>query len=481
MQLNQTRERAATAHTHEGAPAVALGPEAELRRAVMACLLWEDSFYESGEAIAQRIARLVPLCRPAHVAACAYHARTEMKVRHAPLLLVALMTRHPAHRALIGRLLPDVIQRADEVTEFLAIYFSPAVGSTKLCAQAKKGLARALLKFDEYHLAKYDRAGKSWRLRDALFLTHANPGLGIPPEERARYTRAERRAEREATGPEVVVYDLDERERLFQRLANDELRAPDTWEVALSGGADKKATFERLMAEKKLGALAFLRNLRGMLEAGVSREAIAGYASSVPVGRVLPFRFVAAARYVPALEPALEAMMFRALAGAERLPGKTAIVVDNSGSMGSSVSARSEMSRTDAACALAVLARELCEDCVVIGFGSAAEVVPARRGFALRDAIRRGPGGGTMTGTALKLAAKEGYDRVILITDEQSHQTIGPPLAGARGYVVNVASYQHGVGYDGGWTHVDGWSEAVLSYVAAAEGLAAVIDQPEEA
>jgi 60 kDa SS-A/Ro ribonucleoprotein len=34
--------------------------------------------------------------------------------------------------------------------------------------------------------------------------------------------------------------------------------------------------------------------------------------------------------------------------------------------------------------------------------------------------------------------------------------------------VINVASNRNGVGY-GAWTHVDGWSEAVVDYIAELE------------
>ncbi|HEY0651305.1 MAG TPA: hypothetical protein VGD44_25675, partial [Phenylobacterium sp.] len=39
-----------------------------------------------------------------------------------------------------------------------------------------------------------------------------------------------------------------------------------------------------------------------------------------------------------------------------------------------------------------------------------------------------------------------------------------------KGYVINVASARNGVGY-GKWVHIDGFSEAVLSYIREAEGL----------
>ena len=59
-------------------------------------------------------------------------------------------------------------------------------------------------------------------------------------------------------------------------------------------------------------------------------------------------------------------------------------------------------------------------------------------------------------------------DRVIVVTDEQSHDGIAAPWV-PRSYVVNVAPYQPGVGYRNGWNHIDGWSERVLDYIAETE------------
>jgi 60 kDa SS-A/Ro ribonucleoprotein len=205
-----------------------------------------------------------------------------------------------------------------------------------------------------------------------------------------------------------------------------------------------------------------------MTQAGASEKLVRSALLSLKTERVLPFRFVGAANHAPQWEPELETAMLQNLAEMPKLAGKTAIVVDNSGSMSDKVSGKSELSRIDAACALAILVREVCERAVVIGFGTGAAVIPARKGFALRDAIKRGPGGGTNTDTALTLARQQGYDRIIVITDEQSHQAVSGPLAGAKGYFINVASNKNGIGY-GPWTHIDGWSEAVLQYVQAAE------------
>ena len=50
----------AALRTHQGALAVPVSAEAQLRRSVLACMLWEDQFYEDGVSIADRIAALVP-------------------------------------------------------------------------------------------------------------------------------------------------------------------------------------------------------------------------------------------------------------------------------------------------------------------------------------------------------------------------------------------------------------------------------------
>ena len=421
-----------TTRTHEGAPAQNISSELQLRRSVLACLLWEDQFYEDGVEIAGRIQSLVSKVSAEKVAALALEARGEMKLRHVPLLLVREMARLKTHRELVSQTLAQVIQRADELAEFVAIYWKD--GKVPLSAQTKKGLAKTFHKFDEYQLAKYDRNGPI-RLRDVLFLCHAKP-----------------RDVQQAA--------------LWRRLIEGELQTPDTWEVALSSGADKRDAWERLLRERKLGALALLRNLRNMKQAGVDESLVLGGIDAMNTGRVLPFRFLAAARYVPQWEEALGRAMLSSLTEQEKLPGRTVLLVDISGSMTAALSRRSEMLRTDAAYGLAVLLREICEKVAIFTFSDDLAEVPPRRGFALRDALHASqPHNGTYLGRALE-KIREKYDRILVITDEQTHDRVPGPQG--RGYVINVASNKNGVGY-GAWMHIDGWSEAVVEYIRALE------------
>jgi hypothetical protein len=442
-------------YTHEGAKAVPVNAEQQLRRSVMSCLLWEKEFYESGEDIAVRIASSVPQVDAQKVADMAVEARTKMKLRHVPLLLVREMAKHPTHKHLAAKTLETVIQRPDELSEFLAIYWKNR--KCPLSAQVKKGLASAFEKFSEYQLAKYNRDGQI-KLRDVLFLCHAKP----------------KDAEQDA---------------LWKRLINNELAVPDTWEVSLSAqdGIPKKEKWERLLKERKLGALALLRNLRNMQEDNVDEALIIQGLQALNPEKVLPFRFIAASKYAPQLETYLEKSMMKCLSIQDKLQGKTVLLVDVSSSMNIRLSSKSDMTRIDAACGLAILAREVFETIKIFTFSMKLVEAPARRGFALRDAIMNSQ---EHSGTPLGLAVECIYadkskkvntlnfahypmpisyqgqnlrpDRLIVLTDEQSADPVRDPIG--KGYLINVASAQNGVGY-GEWTHIDGWSESVISYI----------------
>jgi 60 kDa SS-A/Ro ribonucleoprotein len=432
-------------HTHEGAKAVRINADLQLRRLTLSTMLFEDQFYVDGKTIAEAILEATKNVKPEKIAALAIECRESQKLRHMPLFLVReLARRKDIEAGLVSETLTAVIQRADELAEFVALYWKDQPGKKTLSAQVKKGLAAAFQKFSAYDLAKYNR-DNAVKLRDVLFLCHAKP----KDQEQAA---------------------------IWKQLVDGTLPAPDTWEVKLSAGEGKKSEEQKkehwsaLLAENKLGALALLRNLRNMQEGGVPMDAIRAGLLKMKVDRVLPFRFISAARYAPKLEPELEQAMLKCLAEHEKIAGKTVLLLDVSGSMESKVSGKSEISRMDAACGVGMLLREVCSDVVVYTYSTMAALIPSRRGFALRDAIVQSqPHSSTNTRAAVELVnQKEKYDRLIVITDEQSADGSGDPLPGALGYMINVASYQNGIGY-GKWTHIDGWSEACIDFIREIE------------
>ena len=159
-------------HSYRGTPIGCISSELELRYLVLDCRDWPVHLQSDAAEIASRIAELVPKVRAERVAALAVEAREQMKLRHVPLLLVREMARHKTHRRLVAETLARVIQTADELCEFVEIYWKD--GRVPLSTQVKKGLAAAFPKFDEQQLAQHDRGGPV-QLRDVLFLCHAKP------------------------------------------------------------------------------------------------------------------------------------------------------------------------------------------------------------------------------------------------------------------------------------------------------------------
>lgn len=440
--------------THGGGIASHINPEQQLRRSVMSCMLWERGFYEEGEAITARIIKTIPLVKPEIVAEIAVTARSEMKLRHVPLLIVREMARLTKHKKYVADTLISVIQRPDELTEFLAIYWKDE--RQPLSAQVKKGLAKAFNEFSAYALAKYNRDG-AVKLKDVLFLCHAKP-------------------------------KDKEQETLWKQLISGKLTPPDTWEVSLSAGKNKKDTWTRLIKESKLGGLAMLRNLRNMSNSNVSEELIKQGMEQINVDRILPFRFLVAAKHNPDYEEYIENTFNRCCLYQQKLKGKTILIVDVSGSMyGGSISRYSELNRAQAASSLAVLVRGICDNAKIYATAGSdsnrthkTQKVPARKGFALSDAVYSlcSPlgGGGIFLKQVMDYVYEEEKtaDRIIVITDEQdcsAGSEDSPQKANAFGkynYMLNVASNENGIGYDK-WIHINGFSEAVINYIIESE------------
>lgn len=437
-----------------GAAAAKQDSEGLLRRAVMACMLWEDMAYESGAAGAQNIAALVPLVEPEKVAQIAIEAREKQKLRHVPLWIVVQMLKSPKHKKLVRGVIGSVITRADQLTDLVALYWKD--GKKPLPRQMKLGLADAFQKFDEYRFAKYDRDNEI-KLRDALRLCHAKPSQG--------------------------------KEELFKKVNERTLTPPDTWEVALSGGADKKATWERLIVEKKIGNLAFLRNLRNMVTANVDPATVRLGLRQINDEGLLPLNFLAAQDNAPKFAAEIEEAMLRVYSEREKLPGHTVFVMDVSGSMSTAVSAKSQLSRIDAGAAMAILARETCESCSIYATAGSdglrihkTQLLPSYRGFGLLAQIQQAAnslgGGGIFTRQCLEYIkddmAGEKPQRIIVFSDSADCDRANPIPApfGWNNYIVDVSAHKRGINYKGVWTsEIAGWSEHFLTFIAAMEGL----------
>jgi hypothetical protein len=422
--------------THEGGKAVEITPYQRLKRTVLACMLFEDNFYEDGVAVVDRIKELCSRCNCEDILKLAFDATHLYHLRHVPLQLIVEALKSPNICLNAHGYIDCIITRPDMMTDLLALYWKD--GKKPIANQLKKGLALAFQKFDEYQLGKYNRDNPI-KLRDVLFLVHAKPK------------------------------DKDQAD-LWKRLANKQLKTPDTWEVRLSAGQDKKATFAELLYKGKLGKLAILRNLRNMQQSGVPKETVAYELMRNPK-EMLPFQYIAAAKECPEWEDIVDPAMIQACALKPKFLGKTVIMVDVSGSMDSPISNKSKMMRMDAACGMAILLRECTDDPTIFTFSNGIALVPNRHGMALRDAIVSSqPHSGTYLGGCLNNVIRSGmrYDRLIVITDEQIGDMI-PQMPFGKNYIFNIAGYQNGIGNHNQWTTITGFSEASIDFIRELE------------
>lgn len=451
--------------THEGAIASRNTPYQELRRSVLSCLLWEDTFYESGESIAQRIMKNALIVDPFALAHLAIEARQSFHLRHVPLLLLTALFK-------TGRTIPRltrdtieaVISRPDEMAELIALYWKD--GKKPIPYSVHKGLRQAAHKFDAFQLNKWDRDGDI-KLRDVAFLSH----LSFPDMERASLmANAVNKSffPDETKGGFRVIREL----ALWGKAPHRE--TPETWEALIAAaGSNKqvrKDTWEDLLKRNLrrgsggFGYMAVLRNLRNMAQDGVNHQLIENVIEArIGARRVLPFRFIQAAKVEPQFFRALDNALKASVVSQEGLPGNTAVCVDCSGSMQSKLSVKSEVTRFDAAAALA--------GCIngrmrLIAFGvTAKEVIPVQGMGCAHVLQNSGVGHATNAHLAVDIANKMNPDRIIVITDEQVTRALPKPK---NGYIINVAPYKNGIGY-GDWTKIDGFSPATLDYIREME------------
>ena len=440
-----------------GALAAKQSNTALLRRAVLANLLWEDVAYMDGMKVAEEIQRLIPLCPAIDVYNIALEARTMQKLRHTPLFIAVEMCKYPEHKMFVQDLLPQIITRADMLTDFLAIYWKD--GKKPIANQAKKGLAKAFHNFNEYKFAKYDRDA-AIKLRDVMFLCRPKP---------------------------ENQYEQD----LFKKVADRTLATPETWEVLLSTGKDKKESWTKLITEGKIGGLAMLRNIANMRRANVDKKVINEGLEKLKSSMLMPLDFLKAFRMNPEFGRQIEDAMINSYANLPKLKGKTLFIVDVSGSMGARMSEKSDFSRYDAACAMAMLAANQCEDYEIVctagndytHTGAHRHIPYPQKGFGIFEQIReanRNIGyGGIFTRQCLEWCNNkfkgQKFDRIIVFSDSQDcdfpERRIPKPF-GTYNYICDVSAHTKGVNYKGTWdAEISGFSEHFITFIAAMEGI----------
>lgn len=366
------------------------------------------------------------------------------------------------------------IFRMDDMSEIKDAWF--ALGQKGLPASMRKGFASVLENADTYQLAKYKNT-----VIDISNLVHPNSKL----------SKAE--VEVEFEGQKVKMKALD---AIMKGIAV----AADTWETTQSeagqivakavreGKLDKQEAekvlaeakadnWEGLLKDGKLGVLAALRNIRNMMK-NPRQEMIEAWCklitdpAKVRQALILPIHFDLAYdvvdnefgqnKYANKVRQALQDGYIAALPNlAAAFPGKTLIVVDNSGSMGGfpvsdgktavhyryGYSKRTQTAGYKAGLIAATFAAATGGD--IIQFGGSAHWFQYDKNenvFSLAQEVCTASDGWTNPHAAFELITRErkAYDRIIFISDNEVNGKV--TSAAYKEYVRRVCDpYVYGI------------------------------------
>jgi hypothetical protein len=490
-----------TGRTAEGAPGYGRDAKSELFLLAVTNMVGEGTFYESANS---RDARFEQLVRHVAVVDYAWFRGFVGWLRNsANMRTASVVAAVEGAKGLLdakvggGRLLFEGLARADEPGEALA-YWLGRYGRP-IPKPIKRGIADAARRlYTEFNFLKWDSERNAVRFADVIELTRPDPAT-MPQNQLFRYILDARRGHNAIADEKVypAYMPLTVRQVEWRRNAEKAplplggLLDPEyirgaglTWEdvlSALGSKVDKAKLWEALIPN--MGYMALLRNLRNFDQAGISLAAARQVQdkltdpNEVRRSRQFPLRFLSAYRELSSLTwgASLETALDLSVTNIGRLPGRTLVLVDMSGSMDRRMSLRSSVSRRDIAAVFgAALAKKDPAGVDLVQFGTGSERVSFSQGDSvLRTATTRFRG---MGGTNTQAAARKfyaGHDRMIILTDEQSHD--GDPTAVVPAsvpcYTWNLAGYRFGSAPSGiGNRHTfGGLNDAAFSVIALLE------------
>jgi len=277
----------------------------------------QAQFYRGASQTTDRVAELIKEMKDKKFTAkAAIYARNEYGMRSISHVVAGELAKLAKGEKWTKNFYDKVVHRVDDTTEILSYYVTKY--GKPIPNSLKKGLAKGLLKFDEYQIAKYKVSGKAMSLVDVINLVRPKPTPAI------------------------------------DALMKGTLKAAETWEKKLTQAGQKAETEEQkaelkdeawkeLIKTRKIGYFALLRNLRNIIEQ--SPEMIDDACKLltdeklIKKSLVLPFRYVSALKEVEKLNDsrkviiALSKAIDISCANIPKFDGKIAIVLDDSGSM----------------------------------------------------------------------------------------------------------------------------------------------------
>jgi len=327
MKYNEKTEGKSREINYMGTNAYRLDNRTRLLNIVGTTFVAEPTYYELDD-----VKEIIEMCqkdKSEFILQLAAYARNELYLRSAPTLLLVIAANINETKPLVRKYATKIIKRVDQMTEALAMQL--ALFGKPIPNSLKKAIASAFITFDEYQLGKYRAEGKKVTLKDVVKLCHP-----------AAYKKE----------------GLD----LAKKIIDETLATPYTWETEMSTkpNEDRGKLWDELISSNRLGYMATLRNLRNMIKYRVTKiSEVANYISNekaVAHSKQFPHRYLSAHQMLKEyLEKKEEGIVFEkdelpiekietllaainkatVIAANKNIPklqGKTAILVDNSGS-----------------------------------------------------------------------------------------------------------------------------------------------------
>ncbi len=243
----------------------------EIVSVVLNSMLNGDSYYEKE---AERINRIEGLVGKASedsefVAKAMVYTRNEGRLRSVSHLMATLLAEKVKGEDFLKPAFVKAIVRPDDMTEMLSLWNTRNKG-TMVPNSLRRAFKTALeSKFDEYQFRKYAAPKSAVKLKDVVKLAHPSP-KGFDDQT------------------------------IFKRLIEDQLAAIETAQTINAGktGVERVDAYMEQIKSGKMGYMAAVKNIRTMLENGISTEDLKVWANMitdpkrVAASMMLPFRFV---------------------------------------------------------------------------------------------------------------------------------------------------------------------------------------------
>ena len=384
-----------------------------------AMLAGKNSFYETEK---DRINKIINFIKnnkeeAEFLAKAMVFARNEGNLRSVSHILGATLVENVKGVDFLRPALYKTLVRPDDALEMVSLFLSRNK-NVKVPNVLQRSIVDAFeSKWDEYQLKKYASLSKELKLKDLVKMFRPNPN-------------------------NLVALGKAKDTNVFKRLIEDRLENIDTAQTINSTcvGKDRKKAYKELLKENKLGYMAALKNIINMLEVDIGEKTIERLCNlltnekAVLNSRVLPFRFVQAYNEldsnrnkfdtfkVKAILDALE-KGFALSSGCINIANKNekvALLLDESGSMGSSDKDPFTIGKTLMASMLCGLDKKN-----VVGYlwATTPREVSIDKSPMKFVRVTFSHGGGTDLKSAFKslIDKKTKVDKIIVFTDEQGY------------------------------------------------------------